>query len=129
MAKETKADREARMALEQEAEYQQFVREYPARFAKLMFDYMNLSHAEFYVKQLDAETYEFSRDSYSSWKNSTLKVSAPANYNRKVMYDLEEAERYLQDYARELAESLRKYQVKQAALNKLSAEERELLGL
>jgi hypothetical protein len=128
MAKETKAERAAREEFEAEVSYQNFVREYPARFVAVMYEYLTREHAGFRVHKLDAETYSFSREDYS-YSNRELKVAPPANRNWEAVEALEEVEHYLADYARELAEENRKFMVKQTALAKLSKEERELLGV
>lgn len=128
MAKETKAEREARMANELAAEWAEFVAAYPTRFAALMFAYMDLSHVGFQVRKIDAETYEFTRHEYL-YRQFTLKVTPPANYSYETTDAVETLEAALADYAREEAEAQRRYQVKQAALAKLSKEERELLGV
>jgi hypothetical protein len=128
MAKETKAEAAARHELEAEVSYQAFVREYPARFAAVLFEYLQLEHAGFRVKKMDAETYSFYRADHQ-WSDRVLKVSPPANRNWEVTTLLGEVESELADYAAEQAEADRKYAVKAAALLKLSAEERELLGV
>jgi hypothetical protein len=128
MAKMTKAEQLHNAELEAEASYQKFVCEYPVRFVAAMFAYLQLDHAGFRVKKLDAETYSFSCEDYS-YSDRELTVTPPANRNWETVNALEEVEHYLADYARELAEANRQYAVKQAALAKLSKEERELLGV
>ncbi len=127
MAKETKAERLAREELEAEASYQAFVREYPARFAALMYEYLSLEHAGFNVDKVDDETYSFYRG--EKWSSYELKVTPPANRNWEVVSNLEEVESKLAEYAAEQAEETRKYSLKCAALGKLTKEERELLGV
>lgn len=129
MAKETKAEAAARQELEAEVSYQKFVREYPARFAAVLYEYMDLHYVGFRVKKLDEETYSFNRDSDNRWSERELKVTPPANRNWESVSALEDVERELKNYAEEQAEERRKATVRQAALSKLNAEERELLGL
>jgi hypothetical protein len=128
MAKETKAEAAARHELEAEASYQAFVRQYPARFACVLFKYMELEHAGFRVKRMDHETYSFYRVDHR-WSERELKVTPPANRNWEVTTLLGDVESELADYAAEQAEADRKFAVKTAALAKLNKEERELLGL
>lgn len=127
--RETAAERRAREAANrQEHEvrvWAEFTAQYPKRFAALLFAYADLDYAEFRVKKLDDETYEFSH----KYTDVTLKVTPPLNYVWDVMNNLESAEYELKEYQEEVAEEERKYAVKQAALAKLSKEERELLGL
>ena len=125
--KETPAERAVRENLQYEAEYAAFVETYPARFAALLFDYMNLEYAGFRVKRLDAETYLFT--GCLAWSTTELKVSPPANRNWEVVSALEETENYVDMFAQEQEEAARKHEAKKAALNKLTKEERELLGL
>ena len=125
--KETKAEATVRENLEYEAQYAAFVETYAARFAAAMFDYMTLTWTGFSVSRLDAETYVFS--SQESYSTVELKVTPPANRNWEAVAKLEQVEDYLKEYALEQEEENRKYYAKQAALNKLSKEERELLGL
>jgi hypothetical protein len=128
MVKETKAEQLHNAELEAEVSYQKFVREYPARFVAAMYEYLTLEYAGFRVHKLDAETYNFSVEG-ERWSDCELKVAPPANRNWEVVEALESVERGLLRYAAEQAEANRQYAVKQAALAKLSKEERELLGV
>ena len=132
MVKETKAVRQAREAEEQMAkdrtEWAEFTAGYPANFANLMFEYAKLDYAGFRIKKLDHETYFFSRDDYS-YKEYELKVTPPVNYVWEYLHEFDQAYELLHDYAREKAEESRKQMVRSAALDKLSKEERELLGI
>ena len=126
MAKETKAEREVRMAAEQMAEWATFVDAYPTRFAALMFNYMNTPG--FTVKKLDAETYEFNRPDHL-WREYQLKVTPAVNWSSATVDAMDTLERSLAHYAAEQAEYRRRETVRKNALNKLDREERELLGL
>jgi hypothetical protein len=119
---------DAKRAEDNRSAWARFTESYPTRFASLMWRYLTQTAAGFRVKKLDDETYEFDRDDYS-YRTYELKVTPPVNYVWEVMDAMDSAESYLEDYAREVAEEERKYLVKVAALNKLSAEEKELLGL
>lgn len=127
-AAEKRAEAAALRNAEFAVEYAAFVQAYPTRFANVMFKYMELPHADFRVKKLDDETYAFSRTDYS-WKSLELKVNPPAEPDWDYMNVMLNVEEYLADYAKDVAEQMRKHNVKQAALQKLSTEERELLGL
>ncbi|WP_396189693.1 hypothetical protein [Flavobacterium sp.] len=132
MARETRAQREAREEAERQAQWEEFLAEYPRRFAKVLYGFTMLDasgvrhNGEFYdVQQLDDETYHFSHD----YVAEVVKVTPPVNQNWQVLYALESLERSVQGYYDEKAEQTRKDQVRTTALNKLNAEERELLGL
>lgn len=128
MAKETKAEREVRLQAEQNERWAEFVAEYPARFANVMYLFMNNSHAGFTVKRFDYDTYEFGRHDHM-WAVYTLKTTPPQNYSLDVMDALENLESEFKAFKAEEAEAQRKYEVRQAALAKLNKEERDLLGL
>jgi hypothetical protein len=132
MARETKAQREAREAAERQEAWDKFREEYPQRFAKVLFDFARL-HAfgvrgndEFFrADAVDAETYYFAHD----WASATLKVTVPLNQDWGVLYSLERVEEALRGYYADQAEQQRKESVRRTALTKLNSEERELLGL
>jgi len=132
MARETKAQREAREAAEHQAAWDKFREEYPQRFAKVLFAFTRLdvsgAHLEsepYQVDQLDEETYAFVHD----YTDATLKVTAPVNQVWDVLYTLERLEGCVESYDRARAEEQRKADVRKAALWKLTDEEREVLGL
>lgn len=128
MAKETKAERAVREELESEVAWQKVVREYPTRFAALMFDAAVKHNDVLIVARLDAETYRFGRED-ETWSDIVLKTTAPANRDWEVLYELEKAEQLVKNREAELDEANRKYHARQTALAKLSKEERELLGV
>jgi hypothetical protein len=123
MAKETKAQRQAREYAEKFAEWALFSAEYPTRFAALMYEMV--SNPEFSVIKLDAETYEFRYD----YESVVLKTTAPANPVWEVQYDMERVEGFLRYANAEKEEAQRRANVRTAALAKLNSEERTLLGL
>ena len=132
MARETAAQKREREVAERNAhetvEWVEFTSTYPARFANLLFRYMSLDYAQFRVRQLEDNVYEFSRTD-RSYRVYQLKVTPVAFYSWEYKNTLEQAEELLADYDAEQAEEVRKRTVRAAALNKLSAEERELLNL
>lgn len=113
---------------QQTAEWEDFKSTYPVRFASLMYNYMNLSYADFRVNKVNDTTYEFSRNE-RRYDTFPLSVTPPAEFNWEFMNELEQAEAMLADYAAEQAEVVRKSEVRANALNKLNAEERALLNL
>lgn len=132
MARLTKAQREAMEAAVMAEQWEKFRAEYPQRFARVLFAFTRLDvsgatvdREGFRVDQLDADTYAFVHD----YTDATLKVTAPVNQNWEVLYTLERLEGHVESYDRAVAEELRQTAVRSAALAKLNAEERELLGL
>jgi hypothetical protein len=121
--KETKVEAEARRAREADAEYAEFVQSYPVRFVALMFNFMDTPG--FSVKRVDAETYEFNSNESEWW----LRVSPPINRNWETVTAMEDAEHAFAQYAADRAEESRQMMVRSTALAKLTAEERELLGV
>ena len=130
MARETAAQKREREALvrsnQEVAEWAEFTATYAARFADLMFQYMSRDYAQFRVVQEDQNTYTFSRAEYR-FNERTLNVTPPVSYDWEYKNQLDQAEELLADYAAEQAEQRRKETVRMNALNKLTAEERELL--
>jgi hypothetical protein len=118
----------AQRAEDNRVAWAEFTASYPVRFANLMYRYMTLDYAQFRVKKLDEETFEFYREDYR-YSDLVLKVTPPANWNWEYLNEVEQAEALLADYDREQAEERRKESVRLAALSKLTAEERELLNL
>lgn len=132
MARETKAQREAREAEQRQLDWVVFRNEYPRRFASVLFAFTRLAASgatlerePYQVDKLDEETYAFVHD----YTDSTLKVTAPVNQVWDVLYTLERLEGLVEMYDRAQAEEQRQAQVRREALAKLNAEERELLGL
>ena len=124
MARKTKAETLAEQKLAQEAMMVELVKTYPARLMRALelaqkFDMtIKVADSKFYVEQHTSTastgyaafemTYEFSRDSE---------------------FDLQFLEERIVMRQKELDEEVRVYQAKQAALAKLTAEERKLLNL
>lgn len=129
MARETKAQREAREAAEYQAQWNKVVAEWPARFAQLMFNYATLPG--FSLEANANGTYGFlPSEEVCSWADlNWLPVSVTAEQNWEVFYTLQRAEQWVDEYAAMRNEAARKAQVKRDALAKLNSEERELLGL
>lgn len=128
MARETVAQRNARMAAEREARQAQERAEYPARLmlaldrATNSFNYeLRVSDGQFVVQDRDAEyDWERERELSYAWDVDSM----------EALWDLE---RDLEEKAAEKRERERRVAVKKEAERKvrelLSEEERELLGL
>lgn len=123
MSRKTKAElaaeREAYEAAQRAAE----ALTYPALLMRALEEATQKNNYELTVKDGLFEL----RDRNSSRYDTALTLTY--QYNVHSQNALEDLEYDLQQYAEERAESERRLAVKQAALAKLSAEERELLGL
>jgi hypothetical protein len=119
MARETKAERLAREAAEKLAQQAAQAATYPQRLMALLERAQNVNFeltvkdGEFLIKDIDKPYPMF------------LSIS-PGNDNEAVMRDLETCVEVKED---QLAEAQRRVMVRNQALNKLSLEEREILGL
>ena len=123
MARETKAERLAREAAEQAAYEAAQAATYPERLMAALEEATTKNNYELKVRDGLFEL----RDRDSS--DYDLALTLTYQYNTHSQSALEDLEWDLRGKAQERAEAERRYQVRQAALNKLSKEERELLGL
>ena len=126
MARETKAEREARETAELAAYQTQFVSEYPARLLNLVYEYGTLG-CDFRVKR-DESLFYFETD-HSSY-NLPDKIYG---YGIGVDGTLQSVEYEIESYRREEEEKRRLRNVRLEAMRKitevLNDEERNLLGL
>lgn len=129
MARLTKVQREAMEAAKNAAQWAEFSAEYNKRLTLLVYNFGRLGHAQFAVRFLP-ESQEFvlenNQDWHSEWK---LPLTLPVERDNQFLWDVGDAERAVQRHMEE--EELRAEQERKrlAALNKLSPEERALLGL
>ena len=125
MARETVAQRNARLEQMREEKLAREVAEYPAR---LMAVLTRATNAYFELSVNDNKFLVRDRNKYEPQVHSLAYAHSPDS-----QYQLEELEYELDRHERELAEAKRLREVKENALRKvnemLSAEERELLGL
>lgn len=124
---ECRAQQKARRIEFETTEWAKFAATYHVRFANLLFKYMELSYDQFNVMKVDDETYAF--DLADSYLTYDLTVTLPASYNRSYMDTVEKLEFELSRYYARLKEANRQTSVRAAALNKLTDEERRLLGV
>lgn len=104
-----------------------FLDSYPRRILNLVYEYSR--HDELSVKKdSDRDQFVFSRPQYMNdkWFPLELRNSEP---NPEFIYAFEEAEQALQSILEAEQEAERRYQLRQWALSKLSAEERAALNL
>lgn len=122
MARETKAQRLERLAAEAQAREANQAEQYLPKLMTALQEATQKNNYELTVRDGMFEV----RDRDSSYVEPLL--LSPTYTQRNWDY-LESLEWDLEQKARDRAEAERKYLVKQAALAKLSTEERELLGL
>lgn len=119
MAKETKAQRELRLEAERQARQEAMQADYPTllldtleRATKLNYE-LKVVEAKFVVREWNTS---------ATWAMTPLYSEDSQDVLESLVYDVESEEE-------KRAEAERRYQAKQTALNKLTKEERELLGL
>lgn len=122
MARETVAQRNARFAQEREARLAQEVTEYPQRLMKALEEATQKNNYELTVQANEFVLFDRDRPRNPS---SALTMA----HTLTSQLELEKLEYDIESKAEERAEHERRYEVKQAALAKLTKEERELLNL
>lgn len=135
MARKTKAEQQREVEQAQADLWDDFVRQYPARFARVLYEYAYKQHEGFRVAFYE-ETgkYRFlvDNDDAELWADRVLMPSLEAVSfadQTDVIYTLECIEGCLmsmQQYKDRVAEQ---YQKRAQALAKLTKEEKELLGV
>ena len=129
--KETKVEAQARLALEQAAAWVTWKQEYPVRFLSVMYGFMDAAKvgAPFSVVRDADEMGTFHFKSNLDWKE-TFELYMPGDeYDRDLVEYLVGAEHVLTRYAEQKAEEVRQQQAYSVAYNKLTKDERELLGV
>ena len=125
MARETVAQRNARLAQELEARLAREVAEYPARLLAVL---TRATNAYFELSVVDNKFVVRDRNKYDPQDHTLAYAHSPNSQEQ-----LEELEFVLDKHEYELAEARRVREVKENALRKvnemLTEEERELLGL
>jgi len=121
MAKETKTERKVRENYECEVRINDERREYLPKFMALLERATKLNFA---VEVKDGKFVVTDRDDYYDSAHYLT-----ADYSEESQNKLDNLAYYVDDKQKKQDEENRKFQLKQNALNKLSKEERELLGL
>lgn len=129
MARKTKAERAAEEAAQLAAGWQVFAAEYNKRLTMLVYNFGRLGHAQFTVQFLP-ESQEFAlqtdQDWHSEWK---FPLVLPELRDNDFMWNMSDAERAVERHLEEVARAEEQERKRVSALNKLSPEERALLGL
>lgn len=128
-AAEKRVEEQARMYEQQEKDWELFKAEYPEKFAALMYDFFKFQNSgtQTSVNRVD-DGYEFS---WISWTRQTaiLQVTPPEKYSWDYELRFNDAIQAIQYQRDKEAEANRILIAKNAALSKLTAEEKKLLGL
>lgn len=125
-AAELRAERTEAIRQSNEAFWEEFKKEYPRRFAQLMFNWSKFTDLE--IRQIEEVVYRFSSD--ARWMDPVyLAVTPPEEYDWEYQRALENAEDTVKSLKEEQEEEERRWKVKQQALAKLTPEERQLLNL
>ena len=130
MPRKTKAELQAEEAAAKLAAWEKFCESYSERVVNLVYQFGKLGEAGFTVKKVDRETYSFYTD--YGWAPSDellLKVTVPQNPCHDTRWTVDSLESAVADFVAEEEEKIHQREAKKAALAKLSAEERALLGL
>ena len=132
--RKTKAQKQAEAAIarrdEQQKEWEEFCKDYPNRFAALMFDYFNFGLTVHNLSVVKVENgYEFC--SGTSWNRVgfVLTPIPPKEYNWEYMQSLREAELPIEEERERIKEAVRKQQLRETAMSKLTDEEKKALGI
>ena len=126
MPRKTKEQVDAENAARLEQEWQKFTAEYNKRLTILIYDFGRLVYSDFTVTFMPALQEFALANRRSVW---TLPLVLPKQCDSNLIWHLSEAEDAVQRQLKEeefAAEMLRR---RQAALDKLTEEERELLGI
>lgn len=130
-AAEKRQEQQAAQDAENAADWEIFKKEYPAKFAALMWDYFKFSRDNYkiVIERVDDDTYAFR--SVDGWHTEDFKLSAvpPENYSWEYLRTFRDAEQAIETEREKQREVERKELLKQTALAKLSDEERRVLGL
>lgn len=129
-AAEKRQEQQAEQDAANAADWELFKKEYPAKFAALMWDYFKYSQTDrnFNITR-DNDNYVFT--SADGWNQivSILSVEPPQNYSWEYLQTFLDAEQSIEREREKQREAERKELLKQTALAKLSKDERKVLGL
>ena len=130
MARETKAERNAREAAEQEAHIQKTISEWPARFVALVQEYTSLPGFSISSPQEKSPgALRFRTEDTVLGYDTDATVSVVFDGSWAEIYEMEDAERPVAAYYAAKAEKERVRQAKIAAASKLSPEDLKLLNI
>lgn len=129
-AAEKRQEQQAAQDAANAAEWELFKKEYPVKFAALMWDYFKFSQSNYKISvNRDGDTYSF--NVIDGWYTEHFKLNAvpPEQYSWEYLQTFRDAEQAIETEREKQREVERKELLKQTALAKLSDEERKVLGL
>jgi len=131
MARETKAERTAREAAEQEAAMQQVAKDWPARFVALVQEYTTLPGFSLSAAAAGKSpgALRFRTEDTAMGYDTDTTVSVVFDGSWDEIYTMEDAERPVAAYYAAKAEKERVRNLKLAAASKLSPEDLKLLNI
>lgn len=131
--RKTKAEKETELQAAKKAQndidWEEFTKNYPNRFAALIFDYFRFGQTDYNLNVVKNEdSYEFC--SGSGWNRVGFVLTAipPKEYNWEYMQSILDAERPIEEERERIKEAMRKQQLRETALSKLTDEEKKALG-
>ena len=128
-AAEKRQEQQAAQDAANAADWELFKKEYPVKFAALLFDFHKFSATDYNLDVVRTEdNYEFCWGTSWNRKSVDLKPVPPSQQSWEYLYGLEAAEAAIQEERDRIAEAERKQRLRQAALDKLTDEEKQALG-
>ena len=131
--RKTKAEKQAEAEeikkKQNDADWEFFKEDYPNRFAALLFDFFKFGQTDYNLSVVrTVNNYEFCWG--AGWNRCSVDLSPnpPENYDWEYAEKMRDAERAIQEERDRIAEAERKEQIRQNALNKLTDEEKKILG-
>ena len=132
--RKTKAQKQAEAAIarrdEQQKEWEEFCKDYPNRFAALMFDYFNFGLTSHNLSVVKVDNgYEFCSGAGWNRVGVVLTPIPPSEYNWEYMQSLHDAELPIEEERERIKEAVHKQHLRETALSKLTDEEKKALGI
>ena len=129
-AAEKRQEQQAAQDAENAADWELFKKEYPVKFAALIFDFLRFNTTDYSIDIVRIEnSYEFCWGTEWNRNRVDLLPVPPENYDWLYLQSFRDAEQAIENEREKLRDAERKELLKQTALAKLSKEERKVLGL
>lgn len=129
-AAEKRQEQQAAQDAQNAADWEIFKKEYPAKFAALIFDFLRFNTTDYSIDIVRTENnYEFCWGTEWNRNRVDLLPVPPENYDWLYLQSFRDAEQAIEHEREKQREVERKELLKQTALAKLSKEERKVLGL
>lgn len=129
-AAEKRQEQQAEQDAANAADWELFKKEYPVKFAALIFDFLRFNTTDYSIDIVRTENnYEFCWGTEWNRNRVDLLPVPPENYDWLYLQSFRDAEQAIENEREKLRDAERKELLKQTALAKLSKEERKVLGL